>query len=423
MSPQKTTLYSYHMDQGANMAEFGGYEMPLWYPTGAKSEHLAVIEKAGIFDTSHMSVISVNGANSLPMLQYFFTKDLDGCIGPKKGPLVPGRCVYGLFLDVAGCVIDDALVYMLSANSYMVVVNAGMGGKIVEHLKGGEYTDVDILDCTATVGKMDLQGPLAGQILQKIVKDSGALFASLPYFSFKGSVAGCSSETTVETVDGMPFMVSRTGYTGEFGFEFFIERSKLVDLWEMVLQAGQDLGVIPCGLAARDSLRAGAVLPLSHQDVGGWPFVNTPWPFALPWSDEGFSKDFVGADLVGEGCDDEFTYAFAGFDPRKIQVEDETIVTSINGTVLGRVLTCTTDMAIGRVGDTIVSIATSVEQGRPEEFVPRGLSCGFILVDRSLSVGDCVMLVCGKRKIKVEVCDDIRPHRTARKAVKSMVKL
>lgn len=422
MSSKKTTLYSYHLEQGANMAQFGGYEMPLWYPSGAKAEHLAVIEKAGAFDTSHMSVISVRGDGAHAILQHCFTKDLDSCIGAKKDPLTSDRCVYGLFLTESGCVIDDALVYMLSTENYMVVVNAGMGEQIAAHLNAHKTTDVEIVDCTSTVGKMDLQGPFAGHILQKIIQNPEQLFSSLPYFSFKGSVPECQSETVVETVSGIPLMVSRTGYTGEFGFELFVERARLAELWRLVLEAGASFGLIPCGLAARDSLRAGAVLPLSHQDIGYWVFVNTPWSFALPCGENGtFTKDFIGADVVSEPCEDEFTYAFAGFDPRKIQVEDDTVVIDVEGLTLGRVLTCTTDMAIGRVDDHIYSIATPREEGRPEDFVPRGLSCGLVLVNRPLAFGDKVTLVCGKRKINVEIRQDIRPHRTARKAIKTMI--
>ncbi|CAG35030.1 aminomethyltransferase family protein [Desulfotalea psychrophila] len=419
---KKTTLHTYHVEQGAHMALFGGYDMPLWYPVGAKAEHLAVVESAGIFDTSHMSVLTVQGAGSRAVLQHCFTKDLERAIGPKKLALPVGRCVYGLFLLEDGSVLDDALVYMLAENSYMVVVNAGMGGSVVSHLENHAADGVDIADCTASVGKMDLQGPFSAVILKKIIKNPEDLFAPLPYFSFKGGTADCPTATEVELLDGTSFMVSRTGYTGEFGFEFFIEREKLVQLWQIVLAAGAEYGLIACGLASRDSLRAGAVLPLSHQDIGAWPFTNTPWPFALPYGEDGnFTKDFVGADVVSEPCTDDFTYPFAGFDPRKIQVEEDTVVVDDEGETIGHVLTCTTDMAIGRVDGQIYSITSPVEKGCPQDFSPRGLSCGFIRVTCPLEIGDEVTLRCGKRKIKVEIRGDIRPDRTARKAAKSML--
>lgn len=420
-SPKTTTLHSFHLEQDANMALFGGYDMPLWYAGGAKAEHLAVIERAGIFDTSHMATVTVVGAGAKSLLQKSFTKDLDKCIGLKKTAQIAGRCAYGLFLQEDGCVIDDGIVYLLTADRYMIVVNAGMGGIIAEHLKSFSGDDVTILDVTETVGKMDLQGPLSAVILQKIIKNPEALFGSFPYFSFKGGTTDCQGETEVELLDGTPFMVSRTGYTGEFGFEFFIDRDKLNKLWHLIIEAGKDYDLGICGLAARDSLRAGAVLPLSHQDIGAWPFANTPWPFALPFGDDGFTKDFMGADVVSEPFDDDFTYAFAGFDPRKIQVDADTAV-QIDGRVIGQVLTCTTDMAIGRVDGEILSIASPLPEG-VESFTARGLSCGFIRVEEKLELGTKVLLTYGKRKIEVEVRADIRPDRTARKAVAKMLEL
>lgn len=418
-----TTLHSFHLESGAHMALFGGYDMPLWYGGGAKGEHLAVIEKAGIFDTSHMSTLAVAGPDARTLLQQCFSKDLESCIGLKKGPLVAGRCVYGLFLNEEGKVIDDALVYMLKDNTYMVVVNAGMGGVITEHMQGNvsESCDVKVMDHTEVVGKMDLQGPLSAKILKKIVKNADDLFGSFPYFSFKGSAACCQGLSSVELLDGTPFMVSRTGYTGEFGFEFFIERSKLVQLWDLVIEAGAEFDLAICGLAARDSLRAGAVLPLSHQDIGDWIFTNTPWPFALSGREgDAFTKDFIGADVVAEECDDDFTYPFAGFDPRKIQ-GDDAVVENASGESIGEVLTCTTDMAIGRVEGEIFSITSPSDSGVPEGFTPRGLCCGFIKVNTALVPGDKVVLRAGKRKIEVEIRQDIRPHRTARRSISLML--
>jgi aminomethyltransferase len=131
-----TKLHAWHLQQGANMARFGGYDMPLWYPAGVKAEHLAVIEAAGIFDTSHMAVIGLQGEGARDLLQYCFSKDLQSCLGSGKTPLVAGRCVYGVFLADDGTVIDDAIVFQLAADAYMVVVNAGMGGIVAAHLEG-----------------------------------------------------------------------------------------------------------------------------------------------------------------------------------------------------------------------------------------------------------------------------------------------
>jgi len=415
---KKTVLHNWHAENGANMALFGGYDMPLWYPTGVKAEHLAVIQAAGIFDTSHMAAVSVKGGDARALLQYCLTKDLDSCLGVKKTELVDGRCVYGVFLNDDGTVIDDAIVYQLQPESFMVVVNAGMGGIVAAHLiKNAGKRAVIVADLTDRVGKMDIQGPDSARVLGEILKGPTTVFERLVYFSFKGGFGDLQTSTTVELQDGTPVLLSRTGYTGEFGFELFVPLEKLASLWLMVLKAGKDKGVLACGLAARDSLRAGAVLPLSHQDIGPWPFLNNPWPFALPFNDDAvtFSKHFIGGAALLQSGYSKYTLPFAGFDPRKIGAGDESFVTSETGERLGTILTCTTDMAIGRVAGEIVGVAGN------KDFQAKGLCCGFVLLDKKCSPGELVLLTDGKRKIKVEIRTDVRPNRTARSPIGTML--
>ena len=418
VTTKQTVLHSWHVASGANMALFGNYDMPLWYKTGAKAEHLAVIRGAGIFDTSHMAAVSVQGKDARALLQHCLSKDLDCCLGQGKSGLVDGRCVYGVFLRTDGTVIDDAIVFQLQAESFMVVVNAGMGGEIAGHLvENCEDQAVTVTDLTDRVGKMDIQGPDSARILKKIINNPSAVFEGLVYFSFKGGFADLKNSPSVELVDGTPVLLSRTGYTGEFGFELFVPIDRLVSLWAMVLKAGKDKDLIACGLAARDSLRAGAVLPLSHQDIGPWPFQNNPWPFALPFNEDhsGFSKDFIGAQALLQANWDKHTLPFAGFDPRKIAAGTNSFVTSATGERLGTILTCTTDMAIDREGGEIVSVAGN------SELQAKGLCCGFVLLDKKCAPGEQIVLTDGKRKIKVEIRADIRPNRTARKAMRLMV--
>lgn len=421
-----TPLHSWHVNQNANMAAFGGYEMPLWYPTGAKAEHLAVITGAGLFDTSHMAVLSLHGHAVRALLQRCFSKDLERCIGPQKLPLIAGRCVYGVFLDTAAGVIDDAIVYQYGDEAYMIVVNASMGGPITAHLRSeqGDTPGAMISDHTDQVGKMDLQGPASARILKRILKDPAAVFEKMIYFSFKGSFnADLLPAEPVYLLDGTPVMVSRTGYTGEFGFELFVAPRHIDTLWHQLLAAGEPDNIVACGLAARDSLRAGAVLPLSHQDIGPWRFGCNPWLFVLPHSENGttFTKDFIGAPALEAKGDIPCTLPFAGYDPRKIPVSDKSLVTDLDGKPIGSILTCTTDMAIDRIDGAIVSLATPRENGRPESFTPRGLCCGFVRLERMLPAGTEVVLTDGKRKLKVEIRDDIRPDRTARKPMQSML--
>lgn len=422
---KRTALYSWHVEHGANMAPFGQYEMPLWYSGGAKAEHLTVITGAGMFDTSHMAVVTVAGERARELLQYCFSKDLDRCVGLNKGPLVIGRCVYGVFLNPDGTVLDDAIVYQVADSGYMVVVNAGMGGAIARRLE--EHNDefhADVDDLTDQVGKMDVQGPAAAKIMRKMLSDPDGVLASMAYFSFKGGFAGVDAAVPVTLKDGTPLMLSRTGYTGEFGFEIFIGKEDFVRVWQDVMDAGAEYNVLPCGLAARDSLRAGAVLPLSHQDIGDWLFAANPWLFALALNDDqsGFTKKFIGSDAVAAPAKVLYTLPFAGYDPRKIVAGDETFVTDMAGKKIGRILTCATDMAIGRVDGVIYSLASSLEDGRPEEFVPKGLSCGFVQLEEDLAPGTEVILTDGrKKKITVEIRADVRPRRTARRPMKEMV--
>ena len=415
-----TVLHSYHLEQSANMAEFGGYDMPLWYPSGTKAEHLAVITQAGLFDTSHMAVITIEGSGTFDLLQHSFSKDLLRCQNRGMAPLSEGRSVYGLLLNSDGTVLDDAIIGQLGEERYMMVVNSGMGSAVGAHLRELAQGQATITDYSDKLGKIDLQGPASARILENLFSDPDSVLADMTYFSFKGDIFPGGS-ATLELKDGTRVILSRTGYTGEFGFELFTEKAKALNLWQMILAAGRPFGLLPCGLAARDSLRAGAMLPLSHQDIGNWVFGHTPWSFVLPWDNDGesWTKSFVGAQRLLQS-ERDYTYGFAGYDPRKISAGSSSEVKAEDGTTIGKVLTCTTDMAIGRVEERIVSIATPVSKGRPEAYQPRGLSCGFVRVDRPCLPGELVWLVEGKRKLKVEIRKSIRPDRTARASMAQM---
>ncbi len=413
MEKKRTLLYDRHVQQGANMAVFGGYEMPLWYPSGAKTEHLIVLTAAGMFDTSHMAVVKISGPGASDLLQVYFTRDLNACMGTAEKPLKPGRCVYGLYLDEKARVIDDTIVYRLEKENYLAVVNAGMGAKVAAHLSANKgKLEAEVRDLTDKVGKLDVQGPASAKILSRILGNPEKIFENMPYFSFKGHFDTASRlSEEVRLSDGTAILLSRTGYTGEFGFEIFISPEHLVRLWDMILEAGKPFGLISCGLAARDSLRAGAVLPLSHQDIGHWLFLNTPWSFALPFNKNqtGFTKSFIGDRSLRNASNAEFTYPFVGNDLRKISLP--AAVTDPEGNEIGTVLTCVSDMGIGQHDGRIYSIASP---DRPEGFVPKGLSCGFVKVSKALNIGQALVLKDSRRKIEVQITADIRPDRTAR---------
>ncbi len=411
-SLKTTPLNQWHRNAGANMADFGGFDMPLWYDTGVKNEHLAVLKSAGLFDTSHMACISVQGESALELINFCFTRDIAN--------LAAGRCVYGAFLDTKGHCIDDAIVYRFSDHRFMVCVNAGMGAAIADHLNANlDGRDVLIKDLSGQLAKVDIQGKNSARILSKLLKDTSQVFDAMPYFSFKGDIDP-EQDGQVLLVDDTKVLVSRSGYTGEFGFEIFISPDNAEKLWLDLLDAGKDYDLTPCGLGARDSLRAGACLPLSHQDIGHFAFANHPWDFALPYSDDkqSFTKNFLGGDSLTNIPDPKYTYAFAGDSLRKVNAGENTKVFDQDGNAIGQVLTCATDMGISWLDDKIVSINTP---DLPSDIKIKGIACGFVMVDKPLDMGTRLTLEEGKRKISVQLVSDIRPNRTARLALKHFI--
>lgn len=400
---QKTALNPVHAQLGGTLVDFGGWEMPLWYPSGAVKEHLAVLTGAGLFDTSHMAVIVAEGPGARDFLNYAVTKELKD--------LAIGRAGYGIVLDGQGEAVDDAIVYPLSETRFGLVVNAGMSAPVIKHMQslpGGDK--FKWIDLAAKLGKIDIQGPAAFKIIKDLVENSAQVFAKFPYFSFKGDFNLAQSPIKL---CGVPILLSRTGYTGELGFEIFVPVDKTVEIWQKLIAAGEPCGLIPCGLAARDSLRAGAVLPLSHQDIGHWPFINNPWPWALPFNADGdFTKDFHGRAALDAGSADH-TLPFVGFDPRKVEPHEARVM--YNDEETGTVLTAVADMGIGRVEGKVMGLNSP---GKPEGWNPKGLVCGFVKVRKKLEPGEVIFLKDARRQLKVEICADIRPCRTARNALK-----
>jgi aminomethyltransferase len=421
MSAKKQTrLFDWHTQHGANMVEFGDYLMPVWYAS-SKDEHLAVITHAGLFDTSHMAAVRVHGAGAFDLLQWCFTRNLHACVGKDNAPIAPGKCVYGAFLDEHGHAVDDTIVYKVADDEYFVVVNAGMGGVVAAHLdsqKGGR--DIRLVNLTDRLGKIDIQGPASVKIMQRVLRNPDAAFDGLTYFSFKGHFDPASPfAAQAQFLDGTPLLLSRSGYTGEVGFEIFVEGAHAVKVWSLLMDAGKDVGLIACGLASRDSLRTGAVLPLSHQDIGHWTYIRHPWPFALPFdaAGSGFTKRFLGSEALLKAADAPYTLTFVGHDVRKIDPHGA-VVRTLDGREIGTVLTCATDMAIGRHGGKIYSLASP---NKPEGLQIKGLCAGFIKVTEKLAPGAVVELKDAKRAIQVTIETDVRPDRTARKALKNFL--
>jgi aminomethyltransferase len=396
---RKTELNAIHKQLGGELTDFGGWEMPLWYPAGSVKEHLSVIEKSGLFDIGHMDLLRLKGKEAFDLLQLCLTRNISN--------LGAGACGYSMILNEQGHVVDDTIVYNLGKDEYILIVNAAMGPVVRQHLlQRNTFQNAVIADESGRFGKIDLQGPASPAIVKKLLEKGRGTIEGLRYFQFRGDYADPASE--IAFAGNIPVLLSRTGYTGEVGFEIVAPYGKTPDVWNMILDSGGS-DVTPCGLAARDSLRTGAVLPLSRQDIGNWPFVNTPWDFALPRDKAGkLTKSFVGSGLFN-APPSLYTYPFCGFDPRKIETHGASV---LSGELpIGTVSTCVVDMAIGRAEGKIYSIACP---DKPASFKPRGLVCGFVRVDRPLKPGEKVALKDSRRSVEVEIVSDIRPDRTAR---------
>ena len=240
---KRTPMYEQHLAAGGRMVDFGGWELPVQYdPTGIKTEHLNVRAKAGLFDVSHMGEIMVEGPGAEKWLSSMVTNDFFD--------LKDFHIQYTIFCTETGGVVDDLLIYKYNREKFLLVVNASNTEKDWEWLKSHLPVDgVNLTNISDKTAEGALQGPEAEAIIKKIADFDPA---EIPFFTFKDGV----------TVGGIPAIVSRTGYTGEDGFEVYVPWERGADLWKALMEAGKDHGIMPTGLGARDSLRFEAGLPL-----------------------------------------------------------------------------------------------------------------------------------------------------------------
>lgn len=239
---KKTCLHSQHTAQGALMSPFGGFDMPISYE-GIEAEHNAVRRAVGVFDVSHMGEVLITGDQATMFVNYIFTGDV--------APLESGKVVYGMMLNDNGGVVDDLLVYKRDNNEYFLVINAANIDKDVAWIKShADKYDVTVDDQCDFWAELAIQGPLAEKTLADVLGIDGS---DLSFYTFKD----------IKASDGSPMVLSRTGYTGEDGFELYAEPHIIVEMWQKLMAAG----VAPCGLGCRDTLRFEAGLPLYGDEL------------------------------------------------------------------------------------------------------------------------------------------------------------
>jgi aminomethyltransferase len=242
---KRTPLYPVYEKYGAKTIDFGGWELPVQF-SSITQEHEAVRTKAGLFDVSHMGEVEVRGEGALNYLQRVTTNDVS--------KLEAGQAQYSVMCYPDGGTVDDLLVYKYADDHYLLVINAGNIDKdfawLQEHLTEG----VEIENISPQTAQLAIQGPLAESILQKLTETD---LSQIGFFRFQRDVK----------LDGIPALVSRTGYTGEDGFEIYLDAEHAIHLWDRLLEAGKEDGLLPCGLGARDTLRFEARLPLYGQEL------------------------------------------------------------------------------------------------------------------------------------------------------------
>ena len=276
----RTIFYPCHLDLGAKITEFGGWEMPLQYPDGILQEHLATRKKAGLFDVSHMGRFIISGEEALPFLQHVLTNN--------AASLDVGLGQYTMIPNPSGGVIDDAYLYRFVEDEFLLVVNASNREQDWVHLETlrKSFPKTEMVDRTLEIAMLSLQGPRAKHIMKNIVT------GDLP--------EPMRNELSIVHIGDARVLVARTGYTGEpICFELFIERDDAVEIWNLLVEKG----AVPVGLGARDSLRLEAGLPLYGHELGLDPegkeipaFASDLSRFAVSFSD--LKGDFIGREAL-----------------------------------------------------------------------------------------------------------------------------
>jgi aminomethyltransferase len=266
---KRTPLYAAHLEWGAKMVPFGGWEMPVQY-SGILEEHAAVRERVGLFDISHMGELLVAGPNAERALNDLFTNDVS--------KITVGQAQYTLMCNDLGGIIDDLIVYRLEPSVYLVIVNAGNIENDFVWMNTHATVSAVIENLSDRFAGLALQGPAANKFFD--------FSAALPHFHIQR-----------QEVFGKECWVGRTGYTGEDGFEIFCEATDAPHLWRMLLDWGEQFGIKPCGLGARDTLRLEMCYPLHGNDITD---ETSPIEAGLAKFVAFDKKSFVGQDILVE---------------------------------------------------------------------------------------------------------------------------
>ncbi|HEV2834461.1 MAG TPA: glycine cleavage system aminomethyltransferase GcvT [Pyrinomonadaceae bacterium] len=304
---KRTPLNNAHRQMGGRMVDFGGWDMPVQYSAGTIEEHLRTRTHAGLFDVSHMGEVDVGGTDAIAFVNRLTSNDVT--------KLVDGQAQYTALTTPQGTVIDDLLVYRLAADHLLLVVNAGTTDKDWEWIKSHHAGEaVELKNVSSDYCQLALQGPDAVAILQKL---ADVPLSDIKYYHF-----------TRGTVDGIDSIISRTGYTGEDGFEVYAAPHHAEKLWSKILDAGNfgsDEGVLPCGLAARNTLRLEAGMALYGHEIDE---TTTLLEANLGWICKLDKGDFIGREPLAQQKAEGVKRKLVGFEvtDRGIARDDQDVL-------------------------------------------------------------------------------------------------
>ncbi|MGW8379607.1 glycine cleavage system aminomethyltransferase GcvT [Streptomyces sp. ODS28] len=332
-SPRKTALDATHRALGATMTDFAGWDMPLRYAS-ERDEHNAVRTRAGLFDLSHMGEITVSGPQAAELLDYALVGNLT--------KLAVGRARYTMICDENGGILDDLIVYRTGEQTYMVVANAANAQVVLDALtaRSDGFKEAEVRDDRDAYALLAVQGPEAAGILARLTD------ADLEGLKYYAGLPG--------TVAGKQALIARTGYTGEDGFELFTDPADAVAVWEALTEAGQDAGLVPCGLSCRDTLRLEAGMPLYGHELST---ASTPFDAGLGRIVK-FEKETNGGRFVGrepleaakERAEKAPPRKLVGLiaEGRRVPRAGYPVVSAADGTVIGEVTSGAPSPTLGK---------------------------------------------------------------------------
>ena len=356
MTMRKTAFTEIHRSLGAKLVDFAGFEMPVQY-SGIIDEHLAVRNSVGVFDVTHMGEFIVRGKDASAFLQRMTINDVS--------KLFEGRVQYSALCYDNGGIVDDLLVYHCG-DHYMLVVNASNTQKDFEWLKSHLSGDVDLQDRSDAYSLLAVQGPRSLATLQKLAKVN---LASIEYYHF---VHG--------TLAGVDMIISRTGYTGELGFELYFasDAASGKKVWDAVFEAGKEFGIKPIGLGARDTLRLEMGYCLYGNDIDQ---TTNPLEAGLGWITKLSKGDFVGKNVIAKVKKEGLKRKLVGFDLSEKAVARHGYPLAVNGSEVGHVTSGTFSPTLERaIG--LGYVATGYDEvGKSIQVVIRGKAVAASIVN------------------------------------------